>query len=257
MSRTFELQRVSARAGATPVSLTALANGETAHRWPSFLPDGEHFLYLSVRKPGDLGELRIGSLDGTPSTSLGPSESNALYSAGHLLSLSGDQLVARRFDESARNVTGVPFPVTTTPKLSAWNRLGAFSASHSGVLAYHPGGAIPIDQRLTWLDRTGRPVGTVGEIGRFSNVDLSPDGKRLAVATGRVGGNSDIWVIDLARGDAVPLASDPAWEFDPAGRATAMTLSSIPTEQVDSVCFHTRPTAAARTNRWCRPSSTL
>ena len=58
-------------------------------------------------------------------------------------------------------------------------------------------------------------MSTVGEIGRFSNVDLSPDGKRLAVAMGR-GGHSDVWVIDLARGDAVPLASDPAWEFDPS-----------------------------------------
>ena len=98
MSRAYTLQKVSARAGAVPSPLTALASGETAHRWPSFLPDGRHFLYLALEKPGEPGDLRVGSLDGAPTTSLGRFESNARYSAGHLLFLSGGQLVARRFD---------------------------------------------------------------------------------------------------------------------------------------------------------------
>jgi Tol biopolymer transport system component len=77
-------------------------------------------------------------------------------------------------------------------------------------------GAIPTDQRLTWLDRAGTPQATVFKVGRFSNLDLSPDGKRVAVASGQIGKNSDIWIIELSRGDGVPLTSDPAWEFDPS-----------------------------------------
>ena len=215
MSSAFKLQKVAVRAGATPQPITTLADGETAHRWPSFLPDGQRFLYLALGQPGDLGDLRMGSLDGSPAKSLGRFESNALYSSGHLVFLSGTQLVAQRFDASVGRLTGPHLPVVTTLKFTMWNRLGAFSVSQNGVLAYHPGGPIVSDQRLTWRDRTGRSLGTVGAIGRFPTIDLSPDGTRVAVALAKDGSNSDIWIIDIARGDGVPLTSDPAWEFDP------------------------------------------
>ena len=148
MSRTFELQKVSAE-GSTPYR---------SRPWRTARPhiDGRHSFrmvntFLSVgSQAGDLGELRW--ISGRRTLDVARAfRIECAVSAGHLISLSGDQLVARRFDERARSVTGVPFPVTTTTKFRAWNRLGAFSVSHSGVLAYHPGGAIPIDQRLTWL----------------------------------------------------------------------------------------------------------
>ena len=216
MSSAYTLQRVSARAGAVPAPMTALAKGETAHRWPSFLPDGRHFLYLALEKPGEPGDLRIVSLDGGRPTSLGRFESNARYSAGHLLFLNGGQLVARRFDATTRQVSGPVLPVVITPKFMTWNNLGAFSVSESGVVAHHPGGPIVTEQRLTWRDRAGRVAGTVGEIGRFPTLDLSPDGTRVAVSLVKGGAASDIWIIDLSRGDGVPVTSDPAWEFDPS-----------------------------------------
>jgi eukaryotic-like serine/threonine-protein kinase len=217
MSSAFTLQKVAARPGASQVAITTLGKGETAHRWPFFLPDGDHFLYVVVGEPGDLGEIRIGSLSSTASSSLGRYESDARYSAGHLLFVSGGQLVARRFDASTGTLTGPTLPVVTTLKFATWNKLAAFSVSESGVLAYHPGGPIVTDQRLTWRDRSGRPKSTVGDVGRFPTLDVSPDGKRLAVAIlAKSGNQTDIWIIDLTRGgDAVPLTSDPAWEFDP------------------------------------------
>ena len=60
------------------------------------------------------------------------------------------------------------------------------------------------------------PQGTVGELGRFPTLDLSPDGKRVAVSLVKGAAASDIWIIDIARGDAVRVTSDPAWEFDPS-----------------------------------------
>ena len=97
-----------------------------------------------------------------------------------------------------------------------WNNLGAFSVSESGVLAHHPGGPIVTEQRLTWRDRAGRVTADLGETGRFPTLDLSPDGTRVAVSVVKGGAASDIWIIDLARGDGVPVTSDPAWEFDPS-----------------------------------------
>ncbi|AMY07817.1 Serine/threonine-protein kinase PrkC [Luteitalea pratensis] len=215
MSSAFTLNSVLARAGAAPAALTVLAKGETAHRWPSFLPDGQRFLYLALTRPGDPGELRIGYLDGTPPISLGRHESNARYSAGHLLFLSGRHLVAQRFDADAGRLTGTPLPVVTKPPFATWNLLAAFSVSESGVLATHPGGPIPSEQRLTWRDRSGKTVGVFGEPGRYPTLDLSPDGKRVAASLVRGTAASDIWILDLERGDAVPLTTDPAWEFDP------------------------------------------
>ena len=216
MSKAYTLQKVSARAGAVPVPVTALAKGETAHRWPTFLPDGRHFLYLALEKAGEPGELRIGSLGGGPTTSLGRFESNARYSAGHLIFLSGAQLVARRFDAERRQLSGPVLPVVAAPKFTTWNNLGAFSASESGVLAHHPGGPIVTEQRLTWRDRAGRVQGSLGETGRFPTLDLSPDGRHVAASFVKGDAASDIWIIDLVRGDGVPVTSDSAWEFDPS-----------------------------------------
>src|SRR5262249_13716410 len=45
------LSRVSADGGA-PTSLLNLRDGESSYRWPSFLPDGRHFLFHVRRSTG-------------------------------------------------------------------------------------------------------------------------------------------------------------------------------------------------------------
>ena len=96
--------------------------------------------------------------------------------------------------------------------------------SSTGVLAYCRVGTGQESFQLTWMDRKGTPVGMAGEPGVFFNMDLSPDGRHVAVSqskeqTGRPGSpfNIDIWVIDLARdGVSGRLTDHPAREFDPA-----------------------------------------
>ena len=122
-------------------------------------------------------------------------------------------------------------------------------------LAYHPGPTAP-DARLTWRNRTGTAVGTASDSVGLANLDLSPDGTRVAVSSRGHENHADIWIVDLARdGDKVRLTSDPADEFDPNWSPTASRLSLRPTEPlVDSVCFGERPTEAARTSWWPPPS---
>ena len=54
--------------------------------------------------------------------------------------------------------------------------------------------------QLTWFDRAGKPLGTLGEGGVDVNLSLSPDERQVAVAL-RSGSpeNLDIWTIDIAR----------------------------------------------------------
>jgi Tol biopolymer transport system component len=73
-----------------------------------------------------------------------------------------------------------------------------------------------IDGRLTWFDRQGKTVGTVGEPGVYRTLAISPDGKRVAVErTDPQTQNKDIWLFDAAGGASTRLTSDPGWDAFP------------------------------------------
>lgn len=71
-----------------------------------------------------------------------------------------------------------------------------------------------IRSQLAWFDRTGKKLGVVGSLADYGNLELSPDGGRVAVAvldaTGR--GTRDLWVVDVATGAHTVFASNAADE---------------------------------------------
>ena len=72
-----------------------------------------------------------------------------------------------------------------------------FSASDNGLLAYHAAwGAY----QLTWADRAGNRLGTLGEPGLFQGVEISPDGKRVAAAVSDGVTARSLWIYDVDRG---------------------------------------------------------
>ena len=62
-SRRGSLLRVSANGGVpSPVTTLDGGRGEQSHRWPQFLPDGEHFLYWATDNEAQVQDaIRIGS----------------------------------------------------------------------------------------------------------------------------------------------------------------------------------------------------
>ena len=83
--------------------------------------------------------------------------------------------------------------------------------------------AVPPPQlrQLTFLDREGKAVGTIGQPGRYGAVRYSPDGKRLlALKNDPETGNNNIWVLDIATGKATAITNDtqpinnPVWSRD-------------------------------------------
>ena len=209
-SNASPLHKVDAAGGiSTPVTTLGKDSG---HRFPSFLPDGQHVLYLAQR--GASLELRVASLGTTDTTSLGAAESNALYSSGHLLFSRGGDLMAQPFDPSTLQAHGDPFRVAEQVPANGTGR-AFFSVSTTGVLGYFGGGALAMS-RLTWMDRTGKPLGVVGDAGAYFNLSLSPNERRVAVSmTAGSPANRDIWVIDLTTDTPSKLTSDPAQEADP------------------------------------------
>ena len=203
------LYRVSS-AGGAPTVVTTLdpTTGETNHRWPYFLPDGRHFLYTAsvgtccpASKPS---MIRIGSLDAAEAavTLFEGAESSVSYASGHLLfaKFEDEILMAQPFDLDARQLKGAAFPLAEHISWEGSRYVGA-SASENGTLVYAHGDSEA--RRLTWLDRSGRALATLGDAAPYSSsssLALSRDEQRVAVAqgTGRPA-NVDIWIIDLAR----------------------------------------------------------
>ena len=210
------LYQVDAKKGGPATPATPVNKGEY-HSWPSSLPDGEHFLYLSAPLVTPL-ELRVGSLKGAHSVVSGTFHSNVDYADGHLLFVRGRSLMAQSFDLESRTLVGNPLTLgkefaAETPPFAQ-----AFSVSSTGRLVWLP--TAGNYRQLTWLDRKGQPVAIVGNPVLTGNLNVSPDGKRLAFDRNarRLGTRPeiDIWLMDLATGAATPLTDDPGGDFDPA-----------------------------------------
>jgi eukaryotic-like serine/threonine-protein kinase len=91
--------------------------------------------------------------------------------------------------------------------------VGIFSVSQKGALAYIPRGSA--ETELQWFDRSGKSLGTVGQVADYSGPALSPDGTRIAVGIQSAGSGRSLWLIDLRRGTTSRFTFDPADEFNP------------------------------------------
>lgn len=180
---------------------------------PQFLPDGRHFLVETITQSGGRS-IAVGSLDSKSVVDLGPASSNALYAApGYIFYLDQKTLMARPFNARSLHFTGPAIPFAQNVGVLEGPDYGFFSVSPAGMLAYQ---AVPdtTNNELTWFNRAGQKLGTVGQPNIYSTPALSPDGAQLAVAVGEHA-KSDIWVYDLKRGTASRLTFNPADDVNP------------------------------------------
>ena len=191
---------------------TSLAIETPGQGFPWFLPDGEHFLFSAWVGEGR-ATLRVGSLGSTASDLIGEADSNAVYSQGRLLFLRGNSLMAQPFDLKSLRTSGEAMPVAEhVQRFLALLGVGAFSASSTGLLAYQTGADAAV-QQLTWFDRTGKPLGTLGEPRAFWDVEFSPDRKTLIASAPDGVGNYDLWTYDVARDLPTRFTSNPGGEY--------------------------------------------
>jgi len=204
------LFRVNA-SGGTPVAVTKVDTAQhTSHRWPFFLPDGKHFLYLAISHDASRAAnnaLYYASLDGRENRPLFRSQSNAVYGGGFLLFARGSQLMAQPFDPAAGKLSGEAQSLATgvVDDVSTWHM--DTSASSNGLLVLGSGGTA--DWQLVWMDRNGKRIGTVADkLTNLFTARISPQGDRIALQIAPTG-VTDIWVLDLARGVRTRLTFGP------------------------------------------------
>jgi hypothetical protein len=176
--------RVSAAGGEITPATTLSAAPET-DRYPTFLPDGRHFLYHSAKSIREQTSVYAGSLDERGEKILLRVNFSAVFApaiheqSGYLLFTDGDKLMGQAFDTAKLETNGRPFLVAEhAGHSSAFH--SAVSASVAGPLAY--AGTISQSGRLTWFDRSGNALGAAGPEGDFTDFRLSPDEKSLATS---------------------------------------------------------------------------
>src|SRR5262249_6587078 len=149
-------------------------------------------------------------LDAATSKRLGNTDAAAVVSPSRLLLfVQQNTLFAQAFDFERQELSGNPFPVAEQVAFDPTTYAAGVSAT-SGIVAYRTGSA-GVTRQLTWLDRSGKSVGVIGapDTAGLNDVELSPSGNRVAVAR-VVNGNTDVWLIDVARGQPTRFTFDAA-----------------------------------------------
>ncbi|HXI03825.1 MAG TPA: hypothetical protein VNI57_11680, partial [Candidatus Saccharimonadales bacterium] len=195
--------RVDSGGGGSPVPVTKMdtEQREGTHRFPYFLPDGRHFLFLSRRSVAGTPEdtaVWLASLDSPERKRLMRAESNAIYASGYLLFAREKTLLAQPFDPERLELTGEPVAIAQGVLVDPVYSQGVFSASESGALIYQVG-EVQDKSRIVWLDRKGNETGVLVDSVAVQDVRISPDARRVAVSIDDPGPGRNIWIEDLAR----------------------------------------------------------
>ena len=217
------IYRLPAAGGkAVPVTKLDATRGETAHRYPFVLPDGQHFLYLAMKLAGarndPANQIWVGSLDGKAGRPLIANNFNAQYADGYLLFIRGGDfggsLLAQPFDPARLEMSGQP--VTVSDQVSLYGDFlgfGDYSVSGNGTLVLD---SSLLTRRQEWFDRKGTQTGVFGDPTTQFAFRISPDGSRVAVSVYDMGTQTEqIWVGDVARGVRTRLTSGPSSNSSP------------------------------------------
>ena len=208
--------RIPAAGGTpTPVTTPDRAQGEDSHRWPVFLPDGIHYLFLAVNLSGrkELYTVFVGSLNSNEKRLVTRARANAAYAApGFLLFYRDQTLFAQHFDSKKFELSGEPTPILNDVQYLPRIAKAVFAATDAGLLVAQKSGETGVSQ-LLWFDRKGQQVGAATKLGAtalYGNVFLAPNGKSLAAdTTDATSQNTDIWTYDLQNGSRNGLRSIP------------------------------------------------
>jgi Tol biopolymer transport system component len=223
--------------GGEAVQVTRLdaSRHEVAHRYPRFLPDGSHFLYVALTRDGKRLQC-IGDVSGGPPRLLGPAEKNAIPAGdGWLATAEGRHVHVQRFDERSARLEGESAVIAAcgvNRKLGNSN----LAADANGTIVYQA--ELRLQSWARWFDyRTGTLGPRLCAFDTPRDAALAPDGRRLALV---LGSDGDLWLSGLGA-DApsrltffsTPQASglySLAWSHD--SRRIAYTLEMPTTNDV-------------------------
>ncbi len=201
--------------GGEPAPVRIDSGGRSFPWFPSFLPDGRHFLFFSAAasQPASAGVF-VASLDSPAAERLVTTRSSAVHASGYLLFWREGALLAQSFDDRVLALRGNPVSVANAVGVNPVTNQGLFSVSDSGTLAFFAGAVG--ESELAWLDRAGRPIGNPGPKGVFNSLSLSPDASSVVYDQAeRRNRTFDLWRLDFAHGIPSRLTFHPSHDMFP------------------------------------------
>jgi Tol biopolymer transport system component/predicted Ser/Thr protein kinase len=211
-------------AGGTPTPVTRLdsTRDEMTHRWPAWLPDGDHFVYFargtqmgSGTGGGEQDNLCLGSISKGTQQRLVQGKSNVAVAGDRIIYVKESALFAQTIDAGEGKLVGDPVQITPGVQYSARWSVGAFSVSNNGLLVYEPPGYATLSE-VALFTRKGAVAAKMGQASVIYRISLSPDGRRVVMDSYEEGvRNIDIWAYELARGIKTRLSFERTPEFQP------------------------------------------
>ncbi len=198
--------------------------GEKKLTWPSFLPDGRHYLYVA-ENTDSASEPRVwvGELESSARTPLTNISSRAIYAPpGYLLFARDDVLMTAPFDKNRLQLTGAAKAFTRV--MSTDVGFAVFSASQNGLLATQMDSTA---SPLFVVDRGGVEKAVAGPAADYRSVRVAPDGGSVATEVSIQNGMHELWFRGLVRGTVKRLTlqsrseTTPVWSPDGARLAYA------------------------------------
>jgi Tol biopolymer transport system component len=208
----LDLRSVSVSGGPT-TSLTTTQKLSTGRQFPSFLPNGRHYLYVDA--PSGTGQaVHVGVLDAAESKQVVATSSSATYSeTGDLFFRRGAALMAQRFDHQTRETIGAPVVVASSVAINPFTNQTLMSISRTGVLIYFD---TMTRSQLTLVDRSGRQLAVAGSPGYRQSLCLTGDETDVVFEeVDFASGNADLWALNFASQRPVRLTFDPSLDFFP------------------------------------------
>ncbi len=204
--------------GGDPEVLTEidLERREISHRYPIFLPDGDHVLFLAQTAEGgsqkDESRVEVISIATRERAAVLNANSSIAYSpSGHLLYWHGGSLMVTEFDPESLRLTGDPYPIAEDVGYTG-NEFATFSVSRDGLLVYQTGSQSGAMSRFEIVDMNGKPLGEPSSADFHRELSLSHDGKRVAY---RSADNITLWIRDLERDTTSRFTFDDGDHFSP------------------------------------------
>ena len=189
--------------------------GEVTHRWPHFLPDGEHVLFTSLTTAGDFdrASLEVVSVATGERKVIHRGGSYGRYlPTGHVVYFNAGTLFAMPFDIASLEVTGSAVPVVNDVEGAAFDGNAQFDVSAAGLLVYVQAASREVPVHVAeWVNRDGEGAALWDEANTYAEPRVSPDGTKVSfmVLAGR---NWDMWTYDIDRDVSTRLTFDSAFD---------------------------------------------
>jgi Tol biopolymer transport system component len=180
--------------GGAPVEITRRdRNTNFLHHWPQILPGNKFIFWIRHVDPSKTGIYAATLGDSAkPPVLILPNETRGLFTAGHLLWLRGNTLVAQKFDPDSLKLTGDQQPIADQVGYVLDTGLMAVSASFDNVLLYS---GSSFRNPLAWVNRANQPLGNISQPDNWNSFRISPDGRRVVASRD----GTDLWLGEVDR----------------------------------------------------------